>query len=544
MRILGKKNIIIGAGPAGLQMAYMFEQRNEQYIIIERSDKVGSFFRQYPRQRKLISVNKVNHVKGSDEDFSLRFDWNSLLEKDAKNRFTKYSEDLYPNADTLCDYLDDYVTRNKLQISFNTKVVEIDKRNTTFHIKCICDGEEIKYECHRLFIATGVKQREIPSVIKEEADRQNYKLYDYTTMPLDPNEYRGKNIIIVGTGNAAYETANYLNSYANSIALVGPEKQAWRTHYPGHLRSINMSFLDTFYLKIGNVIYFDYDIRVVSQQQNAFLKAVNNECVTHIIYCGGFRFDSSIFSTTCMPNIENNSLLPIINDKFESVNIKHLYFIGTCMQLLDYKKGSSAFIHGFRYNIEFLDRVLQNDIDAISIDTKADLLDKILYRLNNSSCLHHRYGYFCDIIIPTDDGKYTYYENIYERYSPRLIPKGKKVCRLYFGFGNEFKATLKQPDIIIPFRDNISYYLHPIMEMYDPKYDKRFTFHVGESPTVQFVYLHQEQIEIYLDFLASNMTNMDYSKVEAEIILHASKMGAGIDSHVRPSKRLKISDDS
>lgn len=538
--VITKKNIIIGAGPAGIQMGYMFGKRDEEYLILERSDKVASFFRQYPRQRKLISINKVNHVKGKEEEFSMRFDWNSLLEEDKEHRFTTYSDQLYPNADILCKYLEDYVDRNNIKITYNTTVLEIHKRNNTYCIKCKCDDEEIKYECDRLFIATGVKQKPIPLVIKEEAEKRNFTLYDYTSMPLDPDEYRGKNIIIVGTGNAAFETANYLNSYANSIAIVGPERQAWRTHYPGHLRSINMSFIDTFYLKVGNVIYFDYDIRLVFEQQDEYLKAVNNERVTHVIYCGGFRFDTSIFHPASQPHIDRGTNLPILTDRFESVNMNNLFFIGTCMQSLDYKTGTSAFIHGFRYNIKFLDRLLANDIKPTLISKKEELIEKIMHRLNNSSCLHHRFEYFCDVIVIDDEDTFGYYEDIYEKYSLRLIPHGKKVCKIYLGFGDKFEATLKQPDIIIPFRDHISYYLHPIIEIYNPRFKERFKFHVGESPTVQFTHIHQDQMSIYIDFMLSEMTKLDHAKAEAEIVLHGARMSMGMHKHIRPSKRPKI----
>ncbi len=72
------ENLIVGAGPGGLQLAYDFAKLGIEYILIERSDKAGSFFERYPRHRRLISINKVFSDAKSEEE-KLRFDWNSLL---------------------------------------------------------------------------------------------------------------------------------------------------------------------------------------------------------------------------------------------------------------------------------------------------------------------------------------------------------------------------------------------------------------------------------------------------------------------------------
>jgi protoporphyrinogen oxidase len=47
--------IIVGAGPAGLQMGFFLEEVDRDYLILEENDGVGSFFRTFPRTRSLIS---------------------------------------------------------------------------------------------------------------------------------------------------------------------------------------------------------------------------------------------------------------------------------------------------------------------------------------------------------------------------------------------------------------------------------------------------------------------------------------------------------
>ena len=50
--------LIIGAGPAGLQLGYFLDRAGLDYQILERADSAGAFL-VLSRHRRLISVNKV-----------------------------------------------------------------------------------------------------------------------------------------------------------------------------------------------------------------------------------------------------------------------------------------------------------------------------------------------------------------------------------------------------------------------------------------------------------------------------------------------------
>ena len=70
--------VIIGAGPAGLQLAYYFEQKNLDYLVLEQANAPGFFLKNFPRHGTLISINKV-YTGCDDKEANLRWDWNSLL---------------------------------------------------------------------------------------------------------------------------------------------------------------------------------------------------------------------------------------------------------------------------------------------------------------------------------------------------------------------------------------------------------------------------------------------------------------------------------
>ena len=97
------ENIIIGAGPAGLQLGYFFKKYNIEYVILEKNNSCGSFFNNYPHSKKLISINKVN-TGSNNKEFNLRHDWNSLL-NDEGHLFKEYSNKFYPDSRLLYNYL-------------------------------------------------------------------------------------------------------------------------------------------------------------------------------------------------------------------------------------------------------------------------------------------------------------------------------------------------------------------------------------------------------------------------------------------------------
>src|SRR5215468_2326946 len=92
--------LVIGAGPAGLQLGYFLEQAGRDYLILEAGLTPGTFFRTFPRHQRLISINKP-HTGWDDPELNLRVDWNSLLSDDPRLLFTRYSGRYFPNPDDM-----------------------------------------------------------------------------------------------------------------------------------------------------------------------------------------------------------------------------------------------------------------------------------------------------------------------------------------------------------------------------------------------------------------------------------------------------------
>ncbi len=106
--------LIVGAGPAGLQLSYFLQQAGADYVTLEREATPAGFFRHYPRHRRLISLNKV-HTDSTDPEIRLRWDWNSLLNDAPGLLFPSYSDEYLPSADDLVRYLCDFQRHHGLQ---------------------------------------------------------------------------------------------------------------------------------------------------------------------------------------------------------------------------------------------------------------------------------------------------------------------------------------------------------------------------------------------------------------------------------------------
>lgn len=141
---------VLGAGPAGLQMAYFLQQARRDYVVFERTPGPGSFFTRYPRHRKLISINK-RYTGRANSEFNLRHDWNSLLSHDPRLLFRHYSQAYFPDASEMVRYLGDFADRLGLHVLYNTTIAHVtldkDARAWNGHYFILTDQKGQAYQC-------------------------------------------------------------------------------------------------------------------------------------------------------------------------------------------------------------------------------------------------------------------------------------------------------------------------------------------------------------------------------------------------------------
>ena len=485
------KNLIIGAGPGGIQLGYFLSKRNEDYLIVEKSDTAGSFFQSLPRHNKLISINKV-HTGFDNPEINLRWDWNSLLtdKKDKPLLFKDYSKEYFPKANLFVDYLNDFVGTYNLNVSYSTTVLNISKnQDNLFVVKT----DKETYYAEKVICGTGISKSYIPYFEGVEYT-ETYKSFD-----MDPKRYSNKRVMVVGKGNSGLETADFLIEHASVIHLISPNpvKLAWKTHYVGHVRAINNNFLDTYQLKSQNTI-LDADIEKVELLKNGDKRVhfTYNHAegqrltldVDYIIMCTGFMFDDTMFDKeTCAVEISDCGKFPKMTSEWESTSVKDLYFAGVLTHFRDYQKSFSGFIHGFRYNSRCLDQILnvkENNLGLESTDFEFDLERLIrifIDRINEDSAMFQQPGFIGDVyVLNKIDEKISLIKGIPVDYFKDKKCDGK----IYFQITMEYGKLdgILDPFNIYRYPDDgqKSAFIHPICRMYNGK-DLIKEYHLPED---------------------------------------------------------------
>jgi thioredoxin reductase len=465
--------VVLGAGPAGLQMGYYLQKAGRSYCIFERGSAPGTFFRRFPRHRTLISNNKV-YTGFEDPEMNLRWDWNSLLSDNHTPLFKQYSVKYFPPADCLLAYLADYAAQHELRVECSRNVVKI-RKDAVFFLE---DSEGEITTCDRLISATGVSQAYRPSIAGvETADH-------YFDVTIDPMGFANKRVLIVGKGNSAFETADNLIPTAALIHIVSPHpvRMAWKTHYVGDLRAVNNDFLDTYQLKSQNGV-LDAVVRSIEKTDGVYRVALEyahaqgeQETLTYdrVILCTGFRFDRSIFAESCSPEMMIHDRFPRQTHEFECTNVPGLYFAGTVTQALDFKHSTSGFIHGFRYNTRALHRILESKYHGrewpharIGCDT-GSVVDAIVRRVNRTSGLWQQFGFLCDLIVfDEDNGRAEYYEEQPVGYvKSQAVAPGLRRMAITLEFGKVEGDPFQIERFPTPEMSSRSVFLHPVVRCY------------------------------------------------------------------------------
>jgi thioredoxin reductase len=399
--------LIIGGGPAGLQLAYFLSQGNRRYLILERSNMPGSFFKKFPRSRSLISFNKKFSVY-SDPEIQLRWDWNSLLTNNYELQFPEFSNRLYPRAEELLKYLREFTEKYELAIQYNTKVRTIVKESSGRFI--VEDTQGNRYAARCLIVATGVSQPYLPPIPGIEHAE------GYESVSMRRGEFEDQRVLIIGKGNSGFEFAEHILESAKLIHLASPNpiRMAWKTRHAGDVRAHYTRLMDAYQLKLLHGIL---DCTVESIEKRADGKFVATVAYTHaqgererivydrIVRAAGFRFDSSIFADETRPALAIDDRFPDMNSNWESTNVTGLFFAGTLMQVRDFRRAASPFIDGFRYNVRTLYHLLEQryhkrplPCTEMPLDP-SDITRSILKRICRTSALWAQFGYLCDALV-------------------------------------------------------------------------------------------------------------------------------------------------
>ena len=122
--------IIVGAGQAGLAMAYQLKQSNANFLMLDSADEIGASWLKRWDSLKLFTPTEFNHLPG-------------MAFPAIKGH--------YPDKFDVDNYFKAYVKLFELPIKLATTVTKVVKSNQGFEVQCT----EKSYQCKKIIIASG-----------------------------------------------------------------------------------------------------------------------------------------------------------------------------------------------------------------------------------------------------------------------------------------------------------------------------------------------------------------------------------------------------
>jgi thioredoxin reductase (NADPH) len=164
--------VIVGAGPAGLSAGLAAIESKLDYVIIDQEDSLGGTVYHYPRN-KIVMTSPVNLA---------------IVGKVKMGEISK---------EALLEFWQGIVGKTGLKVNFSEPMESIEKHGDGYVVKT----PKNEYRTRSVLLAIG--RRGTPrklGVPGEELSKVVYRL-------IDPEQYKGQSVIVVGGGDSALEAA-------------------------------------------------------------------------------------------------------------------------------------------------------------------------------------------------------------------------------------------------------------------------------------------------------------------------------------------------
>lgn len=175
------KNLIIGAGPAGLAVAGRLRQQNIPFEVIEKTDKIAWSWHNHYDRLLLHTVKQFSHLPGMQfpDDYPL-----------------------YVPKDDLARYYENYAKKFKITPHFNCAATSVKQENGKWAVDT-ADGKH--FLADHVVIASGFNRVPFSPTWPGQADFQGEITHSRTYKNTTP--FEGKKVLIIGMGNTGAELA-------------------------------------------------------------------------------------------------------------------------------------------------------------------------------------------------------------------------------------------------------------------------------------------------------------------------------------------------
>jgi cation diffusion facilitator CzcD-associated flavoprotein CzcO len=186
------KTVIIGAGPAGLAVGACLQKKGHPFIILEKSDKIGSSWHNHYDRLHLHTDKKRSELP-----------------------YFSYPDEFpkYPSRRQMINYLESYARHFDLQPHFDQTVVSA--RFDDGH--WVTETESRWYESENLVVATGYNNK--PHIPTWPGMQRFEGEIIHSSSYRNGEPFQGKKVLVVGFGNSGGEIAIDLCEYGADVSI-------------------------------------------------------------------------------------------------------------------------------------------------------------------------------------------------------------------------------------------------------------------------------------------------------------------------------------
>ena len=184
---MNTKNLIIGAGPAGLAMAGRFSAADIPYEILEQSDRVAVAWHNHYDRLHLHTVKQLS----------------ALPHMDFPDEYPTYVSRVQ-----LVEYFENYIEKFNISPHFNSEVKNIERKDDSW---VVTTQNDKTIHADNVIIATGVNRN--MNIPEWEGKKEFVGSIVHSRQYKNPKIYKGKKVLVIGMGNTGAEIALDLSEH-------------------------------------------------------------------------------------------------------------------------------------------------------------------------------------------------------------------------------------------------------------------------------------------------------------------------------------------
>ncbi|HEY3069613.1 MAG TPA: NAD(P)-binding domain-containing protein [Gaiellaceae bacterium] len=364
--------VVVGSGPGGLQASYCLSRLGVEHAVISRDEVPGGMFRLFPIYQRLLSWTKPD---APFEPGTREYEWydhNSLVGEEPGHQaailpFMDRSF-MVPSRPEMEQGLAAFAESAGVHVRYGCTWESTRREEDGALVLTTSDGE---YRCRAAVFALGVTEPWKSPIAGIEA-------VPHYAEARQAREYQGKRVFVIGKRNSGFELADGLLPWARQIFLGSPR--------PVDTSVIALSSVRIRYLQPfedaglgGGTFALDVALERIERSGEGFRVAGAGTTregpldltVDEVIAATGFSTPLQDLGELGVRTVAQGRI-PALTPYWETEAGSGIYFAGNATQgAAGLRKhgvgGSSAAVHGFRYNA----RVMARHLAATHLDSAA-----------------------------------------------------------------------------------------------------------------------------------------------------------------------------